>query len=283
VRQGASWTAASHRQLTVAAVARPVRRGVGALGVLAAARSWWLLAQTASARSSVQPVSSGRASWPWSTPPAATPRRRSPVSSMRCPPIRCRRPGSGCPAVRCPVARGRRPEGSGARPSGVHPCGVQPSGVHPCGVQPSGICPACPDASVSSHAQAVVLGPGSRWPGDPNHRNRWRARWRPGRRRLDRRSRRPGRCRGRVVRGRSVAGPGRRVGCGRWRPRLPAARPGRPGRACGALLAGGCAVGEGAGCAAGTGAGGNARWRHPPPRWRHRIGWATTVGGRRRA
>jgi hypothetical protein len=164
VRQGASWTAASHRQLTVAAVARPVRRGVGALGVLAAARSWWLPAQTASARSSVQPVSSGRASWPWSTPPAATPRRRSPVSSMRCPPIRCRRPGSGCPAVRCPVARGRRPEGSGARPSGIHPCGVQPSGVHPSGVQPSAVCP-----SVRTRPSPPML---RRWCWDPGRGGR---------------------------------------------------------------------------------------------------------------
>jgi hypothetical protein len=56
VRQGASWTAAYHRQLTVAAVASPIRGRVGALGVLAAERSWLLLAQTASARSSLQPV-----------------------------------------------------------------------------------------------------------------------------------------------------------------------------------------------------------------------------------
>jgi hypothetical protein len=103
VRQGASWTAAYHRRLTVAAVARPVPSSVGAPGVLAAERSWWLLAQTTSARRSVQPLSSGRASSPWSTLPAGKPRRRSPVSSMRCPPIRVRRPGSGCPAVRCPV------------------------------------------------------------------------------------------------------------------------------------------------------------------------------------
>jgi hypothetical protein len=39
VRQVASWTAAYHLQLTVAAVARPIRGSVGALGVLAAERS----------------------------------------------------------------------------------------------------------------------------------------------------------------------------------------------------------------------------------------------------
>jgi hypothetical protein len=110
VRQGASWTATYHRQLTVAAAASPIRGSVGALGVLAAERSWLLLAQTTSARSSLRPVSSGRASAPWSPRPAA-PRRRSPLSSMRCPLIRSRGPGSGCPAVRCPVTWGRRPEG----------------------------------------------------------------------------------------------------------------------------------------------------------------------------
>src|SRR5215217_9482958 len=74
-------TAAYRRQLRVAAVARPVRGGVGALGVLAVERSWWLLAQTAAAQRSVQPLSRGRALSPWSTRPAGTPRRRSPVST----------------------------------------------------------------------------------------------------------------------------------------------------------------------------------------------------------
>jgi hypothetical protein len=62
--------------------------------------------------------------------------RRS-ASSMRCPPIRFRRPGPAVRPVRCPVTWVRRP-GSGVRPSGVHPSGVQPSGVRP----------VCPDASV---------------------------------------------------------------------------------------------------------------------------------------
>jgi hypothetical protein len=223
VRQGASWTAAYHRQLRVAAVARPVRGSVGAFGVLAAERSWLLLAQTTSAQRSVQPVPRAQAWSPWSTLPAGTPRRRSPVSSRRCPPIRFRRPGSGCPAVRCPVTWGSSSRGSGARPSAVQPSGVQPSGVRPVG----------PDASVSSHAQTVALGTRSRWPGDRDHRNRWRPLGLPGRRRLDR-------CRGgrdagdaaqvALVSGRSVADPGHRVGCGPRRPRLPTERPGRPGR-----------------------------------------------------
>jgi len=163
VRRGASWTAAYRRQLTVAAVARPVRGGVGAPGVLAAERSWWLLAQTASARRSVQPVPRARAWSPWSTRPAGTPRRRSPVSSRRCPPIqsgvrdpavqpsgvrspgvvvqRVRRSDGCCPPVRCPAVR----------------C-------------PSVRCPAvwCLPSSVrtrpSPPTQAVAVGTRSRWP-----------------------------------------------------------------------------------------------------------------------
>jgi hypothetical protein len=218
VRQGASWTAAYHPQLTVAAVARPVGSRVGALGVRAAARSWLVLAQTTSARRSLQPVSRGRASSPWSTLPAGKPRRRSPVSSMRCPPIRCRRPGSGCPAVRCPVTWAGRPAGPAVGrllstlPAVCCPPVQRPaSAVHPCGVQPSGVCPVGPDASVSSHAQAVALGTRSRWPGDPDHQNRWRPRWLAGRRRLDRRSTRPGRerrCRTRVGHWEVGGGPG---------------------------------------------------------------------------
>jgi hypothetical protein len=172
VRQGASWTAAYHRQLTVAAVARPVRGSVGALGVLAAERSWSLLAQTASARRSVQPVSRARTSPPWSTRPAGTPRRRSPVSSRRCPPIRFGRPGSGCPAVRYPVTWGRRPE---VRRLAVCCPPIQ---------RPAVWCPAVwclPRLSGRVRLlppQAVVLGPRSSWPGDRDHRY-GRYGWRP--------------------------------------------------------------------------------------------------------
>ena len=190
MRQGASWTAAYHRQLTVAAVARPIRGSVvRALGVLAAARSWWLLAQAAFARRSVQPVSSGRASSPWSTLSAGRPRRRSPVSSRRCPPIRFR--VSGIRLSSRPVS-GHLGSSSGGRPAAVHPSGVQPSAVRcPSRAVSSRLVSALvgPDASVSSHAQAVAVGTRVEWPGDPDHRDGWRPRWRPGRRRLDRRSR----------------------------------------------------------------------------------------------
>jgi hypothetical protein len=137
VRQGASWTAAYHLQLTVAAEPRPIRSNVRALGVLAVERSWWLLAQTASARSSVQPVSSAQASSPWSTPPVGTPRRQSPVSThpVSTHPVSA----SGIPAVQPSDVRspGVVVQRSGGRPSAVHPSSVQPSAVQPSGVQPS--------------------------------------------------------------------------------------------------------------------------------------------------
>jgi translation initiation factor IF-2 len=95
-----------------------------------------LPAQTAAARRSVQPASSGQASSPWSTPPGRQPWHRSPVgvhhrvsthpgsssgirrsSRLVSSPSGVRSPGSSwCPAV---------------RPSAVHPSGVRPSGVRP--------------------------------------------------------------------------------------------------------------------------------------------------------
>jgi hypothetical protein len=134
VRQGASWTAACHLQLTVAAVARPVPSSVGAPGVLAAERSWWLLAQTTSARPSVQPLSSGRASSrgrPCQQPSHGVGRR--------CPHAVSTHPvwASGIRLSGRPLSGhlGSSSRGSGARPSAVHPSSVQPSGVCP---RPSG-------------------------------------------------------------------------------------------------------------------------------------------------
>jgi len=180
----------------------------------------------------LQPVSRARASSPWSTRPAATPRHRSPLSSRRCPPIRFRRPGSGCPAVRCPVSWGGRPEGPAVgRLLSTHPASNRPASNRPASNRPASA-PVRPDASVSP-TQAVAFGTGSNWPGDRDHRNGWRPLGLPRRRRLDRRSRRPGlgrRCRRRVGPWGWVADPGRRVRGGPRRPRLPAERPGRPGR-----------------------------------------------------
>jgi hypothetical protein len=114
-------------------------------------------------------VSRGRASSPWSTLPAGKPRRRSPVSSMRCPPIRFRRPGSGCPAVRCPVTWGRRPESPAV--GRLRPPVQRPAVRCPPVRCPAVWClPVRPDASVSSHAQAVALGTRSSWPSDRDHR-----------------------------------------------------------------------------------------------------------------
>jgi hypothetical protein len=271
MRQGASWTAAYHLQLTVAAVARPVGSSVGALGVLAAERSWFVLAQTTSARRSVQPVSSARASSPSPTLPAGTPRRRSPV----------------CPAC------GVHPSGFGVRDPAVRPSAVRSPGVVVQRVRRSAVCcppvrcpavrcpavrcPPRPDASVSSHAQAVAVGTRSSWPGDRDHRNGWRPLGLPGRRRLDRRSRRPPgrgrRCQSRVDHWGGRCGPGPP---GWVRPRRPR-----------------CPLSDQAGQAGVGGArGGRLRGGHgsrlqrevaAPATWLvSSAGSATTVGGRRR-
>jgi hypothetical protein len=95
VRHGASWTAAYHLQLTVAAVAGPV------LVVLAAELSW-LVAQAAAARRSVQPGIQR------SCVVAVVSEARTPVMASvagRCPPCgvhsAVRLSGSGGPAVQC--------------------------------------------------------------------------------------------------------------------------------------------------------------------------------------
>jgi hypothetical protein len=159
---------------------------------------------------------------------------------------------------------GSSSRGSGARPSAVHPSSrlLSTRAVSSRLVS----APVRPDASVS-HAQAVAVGTRSRWPGDPDHRNRWRPLWLPSRRRLDRRSRRPGRgrrCRRRVGQWEVGGGPGPpswvRAAAAALAHR--ATRQARP--ALGAPLAGGGAVG--------TGAGGSARWLHPPRGCRPRLG-----------
>jgi hypothetical protein len=272
VRRGASWTAAYHRQLTVAAVARPVRPGVGAPGVLTAARSWWLLAQTASAQRSVPPVSGGRASSPWSTLPAGTPRRRS----------------------RCP-AGGVHPSGLGVRDPAVQPSGVRSPEVVVQRVRRSAVC--CPPVRCPAVRCPAVRSPAvwclplsvrtrvgllpcsgggggtrSRWPGDPDHQNRWRPLWLPSRRRLDRWSRRPGcgrRCRSRVGRWEVGGGPGRAgSGCGPRRPHVPlsdqpgpaGARSARRGRLRGGRGAGGSARMAAPDAWLASSAGGRPRW-----------------------
>jgi hypothetical protein len=250
-------------------MARPVGSSVvGALGVLAAERSWWLLAQTTSAHRSVQPPSRGRASSPWSTRPAGTPRGRSPLSSRRCPPIRFR--VSGIRLSDRPVSGhlGWSSRGSGARPSAVHPCGVQPCGVCPRRSGRVGLLP-CSGGGVGDPGRAgratVTTGTG----GGPG-----------GCRAVDGSIDGPG---GRdagdagdvaVVGGRWLADPGRRLGAGRG------------GRA--------CALSDQAGPAGvGSARRGRRRGGHgrrplrevaAPDAWRpSSAGGLTTVGGRRRA
>jgi hypothetical protein len=230
VRQGASWTAAYHLQLTVAAVARPVRSSVGALGVLAAERSWLLLALTASARRIVQPISrSGVVAVVDTASRQATASVAGVQHAVSTHPVSA----SGIRVSSRPVSGhlGSSSRGSGGRPSAVHPSSrlLSTRAVSSRLVS----APVHPDASVSSHLR------------------RWR--WEPGRggratvttgtgggpcgcRAVDGSSdARGGRDAGdaaevALVSGRSVADPGRRVGCGPRRPRLTTERPGRPGR-----------------------------------------------------
>jgi len=212
----------------------------------------------------------GRASSPCSTLPAGTPRRRSPLSSMRCPPIRFRRPGSGCPAVRYPVTWGRRPE-----------------------VRRSAVC--CPPIQRPTVQRPTV----QRLP--PSVRTRPSLplrRWRLGPGRTGRATVTTGTGGGpwgyRGVDGSTDGRGGRDSGDaadvalvrgGGWRTRAAGLGAGRGGRAC--LLSdqagqAGLRSARRGRLRCGHGAGGSARWRHRTRGWRPRLG-ATTVGGRRRA
>ena len=216
--------AAYHLQLTVAAVARPIHGSVDAPGVLAAERSWWCsprrrLPGRASSRS--RAVGRRRRVDPASRHATASVAAVQQAVSTH--------PGSasGIRLSSRPVSGhlGWSSSGSGARPSAVPPSGVRPCGVCP---RPSGRVRILPRSGggVGNSGRAgrttVTTGTG----GGP---------W--GCRAIDGSIDGPG---GRdagdaaavaLVSGRSVADPGRRVGCWPRRPRLPAERPGRPGRA----------------------------------------------------
>jgi hypothetical protein len=152
VRQGASWTAASHLQLTAAAVVRPV------LVVLCA--ELLLLAQTVPTRAE-RPAGIQRSGVVAVIDTARTPAMAS--------------------------VAGRRPA-CGVHPSGVvrdprRPCGVRPAGFivrgsggpavcrPPSGVRPSAVRPVCPDASSWSHPGRCARQPS---PQEPS-RSRWAA------------------------------------------------------------------------------------------------------------
>jgi hypothetical protein len=208
VRRGASWTAAYRRQLTVAAVARPVHGGVGAPASL-------LL----------------------SGPGGCSPRRRQPrgASSRYRAVGRCRRGRHGQQARhgvgrRCP-AGGVHPSGLGVRDPAVQPSGVRSPGLVVQRVRRSAVC--CPPVRCPP---VCCLPPSVRMRPSPPMLKRWR--WGPGR--AGRATVTtgagggPGGCRavdgsidgrgGRdagdaaevgLVSGRSVADPGRRVDAGR--------------------------------------------------------------------
>jgi hypothetical protein len=161
VRRGASWTAAYHLQLTVAAVAGPVRSSMVPLVLRAAELSWGCCSprrHLPGGASSRHPASAS----PWSTLPGCLPWRRSPVGVqhavsnhpsgvVRGPAVR----PSGVQPVRCSVTWGRRP-GSGcpARLLSTRPASSPLVSTVRCPTVrcPTVCCPPVgPDASVSSH------------------------------------------------------------------------------------------------------------------------------------
>ena len=141
MRRGASWTAEHHLQLTVAAVARPVRSSVGALGVLAAERSW-VVARPDGVCPAERPAGIQRSGVVAVVDTASRPATASVAGvqhTVSTHPVSA----SGIRLSSRPVSGhlGRRPEGPGGRPSAVHPSSVQPSAVHPSGVRPSAVHP----------------------------------------------------------------------------------------------------------------------------------------------
>jgi hypothetical protein len=134
VRRGASWTAAYHRQLTVAAVARPVRGGVGAPASLllsgpggCSPRRRLPRERPAALEGSGVVAVVDTASRHATASVAAVQHAVSPHPVL----------ASGIRLSSRPVSGhlGSSSRGSGGRPSAVHPSGVQPSGVCP---RPSG-------------------------------------------------------------------------------------------------------------------------------------------------
>jgi hypothetical protein len=252
VRRGASWTAAYHLQLTVAAaVARPVLAAWCPSESLLLSDPRLLLAQTASARRSVQRASSGRAS----SPRPALPGSRRGVGH-RCPAGGVHASGSSSGIRLSSRAVSARPVSAravSARPVSGYPglsSGVRRSGrllsTRPVST-PSAVHPSVRVASVSPIAGGGVE-TRSRRPGNPHHRNGSRSLWRPPRRAngsTDQQAwgRRRRRARAVVSGGRwRTRAPG---WCGRRRSRVPAARPGRPRRRAEPPVAGGLRRGQG--------------------------------------
>jgi hypothetical protein len=169
-----------------------------------------LLAQTASARRSVQPASSvGRR------------RRVDNVREANVASVGGPRPACGVHPSSVVVWIQRRP--SDVQPSGVQPSGVQPSSVqrastHLASTRPASnrllSAPVRPDASVSSHLRRWRWGPG-RCSGQPSPRERVEV---------------AVGCRARASVSRGVVADPAGVVSGRRRPRVTVDRPGRPGR-----------------------------------------------------
>ena len=146
VRQGASWTAAYHLQLTVAAGPDPsVAAWVPSASLLLSGPGGCSPGRRlpGGASSRYRGVGRRRRGRHCQQARHGVGRRCPP---MRCPPIRVL--ASGIRLSSRPVSGhlGSSSRGSSGRPSAVHPSSVQPPAVHPSGVcpsgvQPSGVCP----------------------------------------------------------------------------------------------------------------------------------------------
>jgi hypothetical protein len=275
VRQGASWTAAYHRQLTVAAVPDP---------------------SVAACVSSASLLLSG--------PGGCSPRRRLPAAaSSQYRELGRRRRGRHGQQPRhgigrrCPAC-GVHPSGFGVRDPAVRPSGVRSAGVVVQRVRRSAVC--CPPIQRPTVQRPTVQRPTvQRLP--PSVRTRPSLplrRWRLGPGRTGRATVTTGTGGGpwgyRGVDGSTDGRGGRDSGDaadvalvrgGGWRTRAAGLGAGRGGRAC--LLSdqagqAGLRSARRGRLRCGHGAGGSARWRHRTRGWRPRLG-ATTVGGRRRA
>jgi hypothetical protein len=181
VRRGASWTAAYHLQLTVAAVARPVRSSVvPSSSVLLSGPDWGpprrrLPSGAASGHPAVRRCRRGRHCQDVAV--ASVTSVRHAVSTQSVPRLGSAVQPAGVRPVRCPVTRGSSSGGRlssrllAARPVSSPLLSIRPaSGRLVSALHPSGrVCLLPPPA--------VALGTRSRRPGNPHHHNGSRSPW----------------------------------------------------------------------------------------------------------
>jgi hypothetical protein len=163
VRRGASWTAAYHLQLTVAAVARPVRSSVvPSESLLPSGPGCCSPRRRLPGGASCRHPAGGRRRRGRQCQDASHGVGRRSASTMRCPPTRFVVRDPAVQPVRCsarPVS-GHLGSSSGVRRS-TRPASSSLSGVHPSGVHPSGVQPVwCPPPSVRTRPSPPTSGSG---------------------------------------------------------------------------------------------------------------------------